>query len=185
MVGRFQIGVSSNRVGKFLVARPNIQQGFFSKSVVYIYEDGPQGTAGVALNEPTPITLRHMAAQVGVNCGYDDIKVFRGGPVNENAVSLVHTPDFQSQNTFHTQAALDISSDTEMIHRLASGEQPAYFRLTTGASVWAPGQLDSEFKRGFWLLGDLELDQVLTMSGDAQWYRAIELIGNKMFAKFI
>jgi putative transcriptional regulator len=173
-----------SRVGSYLVARPSIETGFFRRSVIYIYEDTERGTAGLALHQPMELGLCDLAAQIGIAYPRDRNRIYQGGPVNERAVTLLHSPEWRSSNTIPA-SMLCLSSDQDMIGRLARGDQPNYFRLCAGASVWAAGQLDFEISKRHWLLGSLSDELVFTKWGDDLWNTAIESIGRETFAKFI
>lgn len=173
-----------SRTGQFLIARPSIETGFFRQSVIYIYEDSDRGSAGLALHSPMQLALSDLAAQVGITYPRDRNRIYQGGPVNERAVTLLHSPEWRSTNTM-TVGRLCVSSDTEMIGRLATGDQPQYFRLCAGASVWAAGQLSFEISKNQWLLGSLDDETVFTKWGEDLWNTAIESIGRETFARFI
>jgi putative transcriptional regulator len=172
------------RTGKFLVARPNLTSGFFRKSVVFLYEDGPTGTAGVAISKPTNYTLRDVDPTKTVDYAAADPIIYSGGPVNKKAVMMLHTTDFASSNTIYTNSDLCISSDAVMVDKLYSGNWPKQFRLTAGACVWAPGQLDFEMERNLWLLGDLDMEKIFDYDQEELWGWSIEEIGRQVIAKY-
>lgn len=173
-----------SRVGKFLIARPTVNLGFFSKSTVYIYEDGVNGTAGVALTTPSALTLRDLALQKQLDYSGSSRPIYRGGPVSVSAVMMLHSDDFSSTNTLHTGTGFDVSSDDLMIEKLAMGNEPRYFRLVAGGSVWAPGQLDTEIAKGCWLVSDLSPEIVFGLEREEQWSAAIEYAGSQIIARY-
>ena len=173
-----------SRVGKFLIARPTVNLGFFSKSTVFIYEENSKGTAGVALTRPTEITFAHLAQERGFGASVTAHAIYAGGPVNTSAVMMLHSEEFVSSNTLHTGTGLNVSSDEIMLEKLAGGVDPVYFRLTVGASVWAPGQLDMEIARGAWLVANLDPDTVFSLSGEPQWTAAIESVASQTIARY-
>jgi putative transcriptional regulator len=173
-----------SKVGKFLVARPAINSGFFKKSVVFIYEDTENGTVGLNLSTPSNLTLRAVDPQKTVDYPYPDPVLYLGGPVNDRAVMMLHSDDFVSVNTLFTDSGLNVSSDDLMVEKMFSGDWPRLFRLTVGASVWAPGQLDYEINQNLWLVSDLDYSSVFELSGDDLWNWAIEFIGSKTMARY-
>lgn len=173
-----------SRVGKCLIATPNRHQGFFQNTVVWIYEDSPSGTSGVGITNPTNLHLRDLAAKLGVDYPEDHHVIYKGGPVASGAVMMLHTADFFSSNTVHTGVGLNISSDELMIKKLITGNTPTAFRLTAGASCWAPGQLDREMSNGTWLLAEIPADLIFNSAGSHQWRRAIEHAGRQTVANY-
>ncbi len=172
--------LNRNRVGQYLVAAPALEQGFFHRSVVFIYEDSANGTAGLVVNRPTEHTLNQLlphASTLGV-------PVFKGGPVNERSLMLFHSDDFTSTNTLHTGTGLDISSDDIMLQKLET-HPPRRFKPVAGISVWAPGQLDFEIKKNYWLTSTLPNSIVFEQSGDRAWQAAIDHSLNRIIDRYI
>lgn len=172
------------RVGKFLIARPTVNLGFFSKTVVFVYEDSTKGTAGLALTTPSSLSFSDLARERNLPDSSTPHTVYRGGPVALSAVMMLHSTEFTSANTLHTKTGYDVSSDEIMIEKISAGVEPVYFRLTVGGSVWAPGQLDAEIARGCWLVSDLDPEIVFGLSGDEQWAAAIEYAGSQIIARY-
>jgi putative transcriptional regulator len=178
--GRCPTGVS--RVGQCLIARPSVDAGFFAKTVVFIYEDTPAGTAGIVLNKPSNLWLHDLARNAGrdypkgINC------VYAGGPVNSRAVMMLHSAGWFSSNTLDTGTGIAISSDTVMLDKLLDNNTPRHFRLVAGASVWAGGQLDLEIQRNNWLVTPLSENLIFGLDGETQWNSAIEAAG-KVFVQ--
>ncbi|SUA23980.1 Uncharacterized ACR, COG1678 [Neisseria gonorrhoeae] len=46
-----------NLSNHFLVAMPDMEDAFFSQSVVYICKHDEDGALGIAINKPSPITM--------------------------------------------------------------------------------------------------------------------------------
>ena len=178
-----------NKVGKLLIANPTMPEGhFFSKSVVYIYADNDtQGTVGIVLNKKSTTTVQAIC--------HDNLAIYNdtsnmihvGGPVNRQAIVMLHTNDWTSQNTTVAGNGLNISSDQLMFLKLAEGNEPAWWRMCMGMSVWAPGQLDMEIKGQFpyhtahqWLTAEPNEDIIFGYDGEEQWNKALELCSHQI-----
>ncbi len=172
------------RVGKYLIARPTVNLGFFSKSVVFIYEDSSKGTAGLALTTPSTLTFRELSQERDLPYTVTPHPLYRGGPVGISSIMMLHSDEFASANTLHTGTGFDVSSDEIMIEKLAAGVEPVYFRLMAGGAVWAPGQLDAEIQKGCWLVSDLDPEIVFGLDKEEQWAAAIEYAGSQIIAKY-
>jgi putative transcriptional regulator len=169
-----------SKAGKFLIARPQLTQGFFARSVVYVYEDSVNGTAGLVVNKSTSGDFADIVLDRGYEISRGVIPIYAGGPVNIRAITMLHTDEWYSQNTMFTGTGLNLSSDNLMIHKLVEGNTPNQFRLFAGASVWAPGQLDSEINRDSWLVSSLPINVVFHNKGDKQWEHCIDLAGQAL-----
>lgn len=173
-----------NRVGKFLITRPTVELGFFKRQVIFIYEDTPEGTAGLCLTYPTTLCLSDLALQKETGYPRGIHLLYKGGPIAQSSVTMVHTDDFVSSNTLHIGKGIDVSSDDVMITKLIGGNEPKKFRLVAGCCVWRPGQLDNEVEKDFWLVSNLRQDIVFNLDGELQWKAAIEHVSSEMVAQY-
>lgn len=169
-----------SRAGKFLIARPGLTQGFFARSVVFVYEDSDNGTAGLVVNKTSTGDFADVVLDRGYQVPRGVNPIYAGGPVNIRAITMLHTDEWYSQNTLYTGTGLNLSSDNLMIHKLVEGNTPKKYRLFAGASVWAPGQLDFEVNRDSWLVSTLPIDAVFHNKGDQQWEHCIDLAGQAL-----
>lgn len=198
MADRFRIGPSTagpkmNRTGKILVANPLMPlSNPFNKSVIYIYQDDDmQGTTGLVLNRQSKHTFQDLCADHNIIFPDNKKKVYMGGPVNPSAMVLLHTDEWQSQNTAHAGKRYHISSDRFMFMKMSQGDVPAYWRMHVGLSQWAPGQLDREIEGIFpynkshkWLTIEANDDILFEYDGEEQWNKALELCGKEMFDQY-
>ena len=178
-----------SKVGKILIANPTMtSENPFAKTVIYIYADDPvQGTTGVILNKPTENSVQDLCYDHKVTYPSSAPKVHLGGPVNRTAIVLLHTDDWNSQNTALAGNNLLISSDKLMFLKLSQGNEPIYWRMMVGLSSWAPDQLDMELKGQFpynkthqWLTADPNEDIIFGYDGEEQWNKALELYSQQM-----
>lgn len=178
-----------NKVGKLLVAHPNLPQSdWFRKTVIYIYSDTEQyGTLGVTLNVETSTTVKKLCYDKGIIYPSEQPLIHKGGPVSEQSILLLHSDDWTSTNTTTAGPGYFLSSDNTMLSRLSMGDQPAYWRLFLGLASWAPGQLDLELNGQFpytaahsWLTCDANDDIMFNYDGEEQWKAAVELCSHQM-----
>lgn len=179
--------------GKLLVAHPRFPlQSPFCKSVVYIYQDDAvNGTVGVVLNKMSQISVQDICANNNVIYPDKFPKVFLGGPVNTNALVILHTDEWASTNTTPAGKGLRVSSDPLMFEKLSLGDQPAYWRCFMGISGWAMGQLDAEmnghypFNEKMWLTAQPNDDILFRANGDKQWKDALDLCSQQTIDQWI
>lgn len=183
----------TNYVGKVLVAHPNLgPTETFHRTVIYIYQDDPKaGSVGVITNKKSRYNISDLAADKNITFGDSTKFVYHGGPVNQQALVLLHTNDWASTNTAPAGRNLSVSSDDLMLEKLNTGIQPAYWRLFGGMCGWAPGQLDAEMNGVFpfrsensWLIAQAPEQCLFGTDGDKQWQKCFELSSAQMFAKF-
>ena len=180
-------------VGKLLIAHPNVPTGtIFHRAVIYLYQDkDDEGSIGVIINKPSKFTIKDVCEDKGIEYPWTKKVIYHGGPVTQNALVLLHTNDWSSQNTATGGLNLAVSSDNLMFEKLSMGDEPMYWRLFGGMCGWAPGQLDAEMKgegpyrpENSWLIADATDTFIFSQEGDKQWQMAFELSGNQMFDQY-
>ena len=106
-------------LGKLLVAHPMIND-FFHRSVVFIYQDDAQGTLGLVLNKPTKVPIKQVILERNMNYSGPE-HLYKGGPVNESAVILLHEDGWYASNTLQIHGTgLAITSDQTMMQKLST-----------------------------------------------------------------
>lgn len=171
-----------NFKGKLLVARPGIMQDpRFIDTVVYIYEQSPQVILGLILNKRTNMTIADLHAMRGYHNSGATGWLYRGGPVSEQSLLLLHTDEWMSTNTMKATHGNCISSDELMLEKMYTGNMPKCWRLFGGISTWSLAQLQTEvYKHSAWLVVDPSLESFYNNDGAEQWKDAITLASNRM-----
>lgn len=180
-------------LNKILLAHPNLKYPLFKHSVIFIYEESHRGHCGVILNKPIlDLCFNDVCESKGI-IAYNnrDIKVRQGGPSAETAILTLHTEDWNSDNTHYVGHGLCISSDNQMINKIADGNEPYNWRIFTGICTWAPNQLEKEIngeepyrpEQGWQVL---EYDPELIFSWDEyeQWERGVEIASSQMLQQY-
>ena len=177
---------STGYEGKVLVAHPNLESPFFKKSVIFIYEDiQGKGAQGIILNKPSRFPVKQIFHSNGYEVDFPEV-VHRGGPIGEKAVSLFHSGEWTSANTYPI-GAYSISSDEFMIEKMSTGDHPLYWRMCGGVCGWGPGQLQAEVEGSLphtrnkgWLTIPTNDRILFEYDGDEQWVQALNLASQQM-----
>jgi len=181
-----------SRIGKLLIANPNFpSESPFAKTVIYIYqEDEINGTVGVILNKQSRTTVSMICEQNHIMFPDTASMLYMGGPVSPNALLMLHSDEWASSNTAAAGSNLRISSDTVMFHKIATGNEPVYWRTFAGKAAWRPWQLDKELEGKFpyvknmWLLADANDDVIFNYDGEDQWIKAVDLCSQQTINYF-
>jgi|SRR6056300_779417 len=180
--------------GKLLIAHPNVEkENIFAKTVIYIYQDdNEQGSVGVILNKASRFKITDICAEKNIVFGDTTKKVYHGGPVNGQALVLLHSNEWQSLNSAPAGNNLSVTSDNVMLEKIATGDEPAYWRLFAGMCGWAPGQLEAELTgqwpyrpENSWLIADADDSLIYDYDGKSQWTNLVETSSQQMFDKYI
>lgn len=169
-----------NYTGKLLVAHPNLVQNYFERTVIYIFQDDPKtGSHGLILNKPSPYTASDILTLKGLDSDLTE-PIFKGGPLREKAICILHTAEWYSANTV-AAGRYSLSSDEIMLEKISMYNTPKNWRMFSGVCVWAPQQLDLEV-RGItpysedlsWLTLDAYDNIVFGEVGKSQWIAAVD-----------
>lgn len=179
--------------GKVLISHPNCPKDSpFYKSVIFIYQDNPRtGTLGVIVNKPSKYKVQDVCAEKNIIFKNSTHHIFHGGPVNPNALILLHTNEWSSDNTTPIHERLAISSDNAMLELISQGREPKEWRLFGGISGWSQGQLNQEMSgkwpyrpENSWLIADIDANFLFKVPFKHQWNEACALAGNQMFDQY-
>lgn len=122
-----------------LVAKPELDDPHFGRSVVLVTQVQDGETLGVILNKPTP--ARHEGK-----------RLWFGGPVMVGSVvALFASDEAPPAAAFHVLRNVYLSMHPQILDALIEGRGKRY-RLYSGFAAWAPGQLQREFGRDAWFV---------------------------------
>ena len=160
--------------GVFLVAKPELLDPNFSRTVVLVTQTEDFSTAGVIINRPTTLKLSDFLADSKLETGKYRDPVFLGGPVMRQALIAV----FQSETppaapAFHVLRKLYMTMHTDNVKALLASDDRRY-RLYAGFSGWAPRQLESEFNREGWFVLPADEDTVFRTDMDGLWEELVQ-----------
>lgn len=169
-----------SRTSKLLIAPPVVRGNFWTKTVIFVTEDHDRGSIGLVLNKASKMPISEFSTQHGVDSNVAG-NIYIGGPVNVNALTVLHSSEWECGNTLHINENYSLSSSSDLLFRFASGDHPKLWRMFVGLCAWAPDQLDCEMqgKNGYdhklsWLISSADYDSVFKMDGQQQWTYAIE-----------
>jgi putative transcriptional regulator len=165
--------------GKLLIASPGLTDPNFARSVVLIAEHTPQGALGLVLNRPTDLKLQTLWSTISEKSAPlgTEACAFVGGPVQKNAVFVLHGYDDLADGTDPVIPGVYLGSDVELFDRLMvklGGEPvPVSVRVFCGYAGWGAGQLDREMEQGGWLVADATSALVFDAAIDTLWSRTL------------
>jgi putative transcriptional regulator len=162
-----------------LVASPQLNDPFFSRTVVLLCRHEADGAMGVVINRSTDVRLDAVLEELDLELPADVSKaVMWGGPVEPSRGTLV----FRSGLADHTTEAIDVSTEVrisgslEVLTKLASREKDDW-SLYLGYAGWGAGQLDKEITEGSWIVLPLDADTVFQMPLDERYDRCLASLG--------
>lgn len=148
--------------GSLLVAKPDLSDPNFSRTVVYLLEHDASGALGVVLNRPMAVSVAEHFEPVATAVSFPPV-FFEGGPVAPGSVVAIGSSGGAPPRMIDLEEVL-------------SGEAPApeQLRLFAGYAGWSEGQLDGEIAAGSWIVaatrrGTLGADDVFGANPAELW----------------
>jgi len=186
MTGDFAL---TNLTHHFLIAMPGLEDGLFSKSVVYLCEHGPRGALGLIINKPADIKMAALFDKVDLQLQRQDLvaqDVFQGGPLHEERGFVLHEPVFSDHprpksvlysSTMVIPGGLEMTTSRDVLEAIASGAGPRKVLVSLGYSSWGEGQLENEIKDNSWLTVDAQSSIIFDTPVARRYDQALALLG--------
>jgi|TARA_B110000503_G_scaffold116782_1_gene176190 putative transcriptional regulator len=173
--------------GKFLIARPNVVDPFFKRGVIFVFEHSPRGVAGLVINRKRSNHSTHsLLKSRGFSTKATPVEpLYVGGPVNEQAVVMLHTNDWRSSNTLKVSNWYSVTSDDMMIFKYTNGDTPGGYKFCSGSAVWHPQQIKAEIQANHWLISDLPPELIFEADVRELWDLSVEINARDTIDRFI
>lgn len=167
-----------------LVAPPSLDDERFSESVILLINHKEKlGSIGLCVNRPLFVTLEDVIEDKRISEEFLEEGIFWGGPVQEETLWILHSSDWEIDNTIEINDEWSISSHEDMFAELTPSNRPTVMRLFMGYCSWEPGQLLAEItgtppfeKRDSWLtINSKSPEEVLSAELEDMWQEACEI----------
>lgn len=167
--------------GQLLIAMPGMGDPRFDRSVIFMCAHSEDGALGLIVNKPSPeLEFSTLLQQLDINVGapQSDIRVHFGGPVENGRGFVLHSGDYQqNESTLHVDATFGMTATLDVLEDIARGTGPASALLALGYSGWGPGQLEAEILQNGWLTCDAAPDLVFGGDDEGKWEAALKTLG--------
>ena len=168
--------------GNIICALPQLNDIFFSKSIIYLTHHNKDGALGIVLNYKI---MSIKGAELFKKLKINDVKnnldmdfLFHiGGPLNQNNGFILHSQDYKSQHTLKVTKDVNLTCSTEIITDIAKNKGPKKYFISLGYSGWGPGQLEDEIKQNSWINLSEELDLLFDVDSEKKWRNALKKTG--------
>jgi len=162
--------------GQLLVAKPDLEDPRFSRTVVYMLHHDSGGAMGLIVNRPigeaslSELLERFGLERKGVN---GEIRVHFGGPVEPARGFVLHSADYETRSTQVVKGGIAVTARPEILHAIGTGTGPRKHLLAMGYAGWASGQLEAEIKAGAWEIVQADQALVFDEAAETKWQRAM------------
>ena len=164
--------------GYFLIANPVLPDPNFSRTVVLLCNHDDQGSFGLVINRPAPISAKEVFAEMGM-LDSPSGKIFIGGPVSPTQVfylcrSKTPLPELEAIcDGVYMGLSWELLDNLMM--RIEDPEKNIRFYM--GYSGWGAGQLADEMIRLSWLTCEAQSEFVFQENEEGIWANTVKSMG--------
>lgn len=162
--------------GQLLVAKDELRDPRFVRSVIYMVHHDTTGAMGLIINRPIgDAPLSELLEQAGSDGAEikGQIRVHYGGPVESRQGFVLHTADYTIQGTEVVHNGIAVTARSEILRAIATGTGPRKSLFALGYAGWAPGQLEAEIQSGAWEIISADTALVFDDNAETKWERAM------------
>lgn len=165
--------------GQLLIAMPSMPDPRFGRSVLYLCAHSADGAMGLIINRAFgEVRFADLMGQLGIEGPTAlDRPVHFGGPVDSSRGFVLHSTDFQAEQTLVVDDNVALTATRDILQAMATGTGPDHAIFALGYASWAPGQLDSEIQANDWLTAPADRDLIFDLDLETKWERAIARLG--------
>ena len=169
---------------------PGLEDGIFSRSVVYMCEHSERGAMGLVINKASDLSMRALFDKVDLPLQRVDLAqtpVLMGGPVQTERGFVLHDPIVLPEtevpgssvyaSTLKVDGGLEMTTSRDVLEALSSGAGPRRVLLTLGYASWGEGQLESELAENAWLTVPASNEIVFDTPLAQRYDQALALLG--------
>jgi putative transcriptional regulator len=140
--------------GHLLVAMPQMEDRWFSRTVIILCAHTSEGAMGLVVNKQMDsVAFPDLLDQLSIETRGEEqeILVHFGGPVESGRGFVLHSADYVHDPTLVINEEVALTVTIEILKAIAEGDGPKRSLLALGYAGWGPGQLDDEIQRNGWL----------------------------------
>jgi putative transcriptional regulator len=165
--------------GQLLIAMPGMQDPRFEHTVLYMCTHSADGAMGLIINRTFgEIRFADLMDQLGIEGPVPcDRPVHFGGPVDCSRGFVLHSAEFQSDQTLTVDDNVALTATKDILRALVQGTGPHEAIFALGYASWYAGQLDTEIQSNAWLTAPAHHDLIFDTDLDTKWERAIARLG--------
>ncbi|MGW8136443.1 YqgE/AlgH family protein [Sphingomonas zeae] len=166
--------------GQFLLALPGMADPRFEHAIIAICAHDEGGALGIGLGATIDgIGFHTLLDQFEIEHGdIPDAPVHYGGPVEPRRGFVLHSHDWQGQDSVDVGGCWVLSSTVDVLRAIAEGNGPSQWIVALGYAGWDAGQLEKELgEPGCWFNVGGEPKILFDVSAEDRWQAAFGAAG--------
>ena len=164
--------------GKVLISEPFLYDEMFGRSVILLVDHSTDGTMGLVLNKPLPLSLNDVLKEFK---DISNIPIYKGGPLSTDTLFYLHTLK-DVEDSLQIGKGVYLNGDFDAIRRyiLQGNDIDGKIRFFLGYSGWEQDQLCQEIEENTWLIGSTSIASLMNEKGSAElWKNVLGQLGGK------
>lgn len=164
--------------GKVLISEPFLYDEMFGRSVILLVDHSTDGTMGLVLNKPLPLSLNDVLKEFK---DISNIPIYKGGPLSTDTLFYLHTLK-DVEDSLQIGKGVYLNGDFDAIRRyiLQGNDIDGKIRFFLGYSGWEHYQLCQEIEENTWLIGSTSIASLMNEKGSAElWKNVLGQLGGK------
>ena len=164
--------------GKVLISEPFLYDEMFGRSVILLVDHSTDGTMGLVLNKPLPLSLNDALKEFK---DISNIPIYKGGPLSTDTLFYLHTLK-DVEDSLQIGKGVYLNGDFDAIRRyiLQGNDIDGKIRFFLGYSGWEHDQLCQEIEENTWLIGSTSIASLMNEKGSAElWKNVLGQLGGK------
>lgn len=164
--------------GKVLISEPFLYDEMFERSVILLVDHSTDGTMGLVLNKPLPLSLNDVLKEFK---DISNIPIYKGGPLSTDTLFYLHTLK-DVEDSLQIGKGVYLNGDFDAIRRyiLQGNDIDGKIRFFLGYSGWEHDQLCQEIEENTWLIGSTSIASLMNEKGSAElWKNVLGQLGGK------
>lgn len=165
--------------GQLLLAMPGIGDPRFRKAVIAMCAHDASGALGIGTGGIMPkLSFHGLLTQLDIEVGVaPDVPIHVGGPVEPQRGFILHTQDWNGEDTLQVGKRWALTSTLDVLRAIAEGNGPGRWLCALGYSGWGEGQLDEEMTRHGWFATPGEDNFLFETPVEGRWAGAFAAAG--------
>ncbi len=164
----------------FLLSMPQMLEGYFAKTLIYICDHDERGALGLIVNRQLDMDINDILQEMKIPTSQTiNRSIFDGGPVDPTHGLVLHqgNKNMEWPGSHLFSHDIYISSSREILQAIANDSGPQRSMLILGHSGWGPGQLEEELAQNTWLSVPADIDILFSTPVEAKLQKAADSLG--------
>ena len=167
--------------GKLLIALPGMADPRFEKSVIFMCAHSLDGAMGIMINRAVEGLRFHELMdklELEITPGTRDVPVLYGGPVETGRGFVLHSGDYESEeSTLPVSEDVSLTASVDILRAMGKGNGPKKAIFALGYAGWGPGQIEDEIRANGWIHCDADASLLFDAQLGLKWASALRKLG--------